>query len=534
MRTIETLFHLALADFRDRVRRFSFLILVLATGSLGYLFVPPADAQYQTLSFGDIRGIYNSPWVGAMFGVMISTLVALIAFYPLKNAVERDRQTRVGQIIAITPMRKPVYVLGKWLSNLALLVVLTAVMTAMAIAMQLVRAEETALHLWNLVVPLWAIGFPTLALVSAVAVIFECIPWLRGTWGNIVYFFLYMGVLIWTMEGMMEVSGDRVVPANDPFGISHVLSDMQRVVAQNDPNYSGALIIGGATFTETPRLFTWTGMHWADLIPGRLIWLGVAAGLATAAALPFDRFDPARRRLRRRRRGRDSGGMDEPLASDRVEIRAQSVILTPLTARANRWRPLGILVAELRLALKGLPWWWYVAMLALVVTQGVFEREIASMLLLVAWLLPVSIWSAMGTRESRHQTGALVLSVAHPLRRQFFASWLAGVIVALLAGSSTVVRLLAGGDPGRASAVLVGALFVPSLALALGVWSSTPRLFEVTYLILWYIAMNGAEALDFTGTVAAVWQPEITLAYLGASGTLLVLALIGRWRQMSG
>jgi hypothetical protein len=305
------------------------------------------------------------------------------------------------------------------------------------------------------------------------------------------------------------------------------------VVALNDPTYSGALIIGGAAFAETPRLFDWTGMRWADLLPGRLMWLGVAAVLATAAALPFDRFDPARRRLRRRQRRQDREETDEPSAPGRMEVGSQPVTLTPLTAR-NRWRPLGILNAELRLALKGLPWWWYVAMLALVVTQGVFEREIASMLLLAAWLLPVSIWSAMGTRELRHQTGALVLSVAHPLRRQFLASWLAGVLVALLAGSSTAVRLLASGDPGRASAVLIGALFIPSLALALGVWSGTPRLFEVTYLILWYIAASGAEALDFTGTTAAAWRPEITLAYLGASGALFVLALAGRWRQVRG
>jgi hypothetical protein len=34
------------------------------------------------------------------------------------NLVERDRQTGMGEIIATTPTSKPVYVLGKWLSNL--------------------------------------------------------------------------------------------------------------------------------------------------------------------------------------------------------------------------------------------------------------------------------------------------------------------------------------------------------------------------------------------------------------------------------
>jgi hypothetical protein len=116
---LRRLYHLARADFLERVRRHSFLILLGLTVYVGYLFVPPADAAYQTVSLGDARGIYNSPWMGAMFGVSISTMVALVAFYPIKNTVTRDRETQVGQIIAATPVRGPIYVLGKWLSNWA-------------------------------------------------------------------------------------------------------------------------------------------------------------------------------------------------------------------------------------------------------------------------------------------------------------------------------------------------------------------------------------------------------------------------------
>jgi hypothetical protein len=36
----------------------------------------------------------------------------------LKNAIERDEQTRVGQIIATAPLSKSLYTLGKAFSNL--------------------------------------------------------------------------------------------------------------------------------------------------------------------------------------------------------------------------------------------------------------------------------------------------------------------------------------------------------------------------------------------------------------------------------
>jgi hypothetical protein len=74
MTALRMLYHLARADFLERVRRYSFLILVGVTVYLGYLFVPPADASYQSVSLGDARGIYNSAWMGAMFGMMISCL----------------------------------------------------------------------------------------------------------------------------------------------------------------------------------------------------------------------------------------------------------------------------------------------------------------------------------------------------------------------------------------------------------------------------------------------------------------------------
>ena len=208
MKALRSLYHLARADFLERVRRYSFLILLGLTVYLGYLFVPPLDAAYQTVSLGDSRGVYNSAWMGAMYGLMISALVTLIAFYPIKNTVARDRETQVGQIIAATPARKASYALGKWLSNVALLALLLAVMTVMAVVMQWVRAEEMHVDLVALVVPLWLIAFPALSLVAAVAVLFECTPVLRGSVGNVAYFFLFMAVLIAWLVGADGTSYD--------------------------------------------------------------------------------------------------------------------------------------------------------------------------------------------------------------------------------------------------------------------------------------------------------------------------------------
>ncbi|MBM3134663.1 MAG: hypothetical protein FJZ89_05115, partial [Chloroflexi bacterium] len=110
---LHTIYHLVRADFLERVRRYSFLITIGVTVFAAYSFVPPADALYATMDLGGYRGVYNSAWIGATVALVTTLFLALAGFYLVKNAVERDLQTGVGQIIATTPLRKPLYTLGK-------------------------------------------------------------------------------------------------------------------------------------------------------------------------------------------------------------------------------------------------------------------------------------------------------------------------------------------------------------------------------------------------------------------------------------
>jgi hypothetical protein len=93
MKTMRVLCHLTWADFLERVRRHGFLIVLATTVFAGYLFVPPAGARYRVLQVGVQRGIYNSPWIGFMFGLIAAMHLPLVGFFLVKNAVERDRKT---------------------------------------------------------------------------------------------------------------------------------------------------------------------------------------------------------------------------------------------------------------------------------------------------------------------------------------------------------------------------------------------------------------------------------------------------------
>jgi len=113
------------------------------------------------------------------------------------------------------------------------------------------------------------------------------------------------------------------------------------------------------------------------------------------------------------------------------------------------------------------------------------------------------------------------------------ATWLSGWIVALLAGSGVALRLVLAGDWSALLAWAVGALFIPTLALALGAWTGSGKAFEGLYAAIWYIGpVNQLAALDFMGTTDKSVAAGVPFYYLALTVILLGLAVVGRMRQL--
>src|SRR5262249_1343647 len=150
--------------------------------------------------------------------------------------------------------------------------------------------------------------------------------------------------------------------------------------------------------------------------------------------------------------------------------RSAVVHLTPLLRSAPTSAFGRLVLAELRLALQGYRWWWYAIAFGLLAAEVVAPLSASRGLVLAfAWLWPILIWSAMGARESRSATSPLLFSSPRILFRQLPACWLAGVLIAVLTGGGAAVRLLLAADGAGVFAWCVAALFLPALALGLGV-----------------------------------------------------------------
>jgi len=516
MSTLRVIYHLARADYYERSRRYSFLVVLGLVIFLGY----QVGIGNMGIKLGQYRGAFNSAWVGSMMALMATFFLGWFGFYVINSSIARDRETGVGQIMATTPMTRPLYAIGKWISNFVVLTTMVVILMVAGIIIQFLQGESLQLDLIAFVTPFVVIVLPLIALVAAVAVLFETISFLSGGFGNIVYFFLFVMVIALAQEASLN-------PVLEPTGTVITYNHMNAELIKIHPNYEGDFTLGSGSEQIVTDTFPWNGIPWTgEMLLLRSSLLGAALLITMVAALFFDRFDPSRHKPKRTRKSAASSKpvsatVSEPLPTPR---------LTPLSAATNHFNFSNILIVELKLLLKGQRWWWYLVAGGLVIAGLFNSAETAYTIILpIAWVWPMLLWSSIGSRETRHNVQSITFASPSPVWRQLPAQWLAGFILSLVVASGVILRLIIAGDLTGLAWLLIGAIFIPSLALACGVWSHGSKLFEILYILLWYLGpINRLSQLDYLG-VTGESQP---LTFILAALALVVIAFFGRARQL--
>ncbi|MBI5033942.1 MAG: hypothetical protein HZB51_25765 [Chloroflexi bacterium] len=532
MATFHRLYHLARADFLERTRRHSFLVTLFVIVVVTYLYLPAVnDIAWIYLNLGNARPIYNSAWIGIAVAALMAEFFPLFGFYLVKNTLERDRHTGVGEIIATTPISRPLYTIGKWLSNLAVFIAIILVTLFTSLVLQFVRAEDFSIDPWALVAPFLFLILPMLAFIAALALLFETVSWLRGGFGNLVYYVVYaFVVLIGNLQGIMGVWRS-------------VYEACAVTFAQCKPDRQ--IDLGALPLANLPT-FRFDGVNWtAEIVLWRFAWLVLSFLVAWCTAFFFHRFDPSRigKTPFVRLKQMILEFIFEPrLIAENVNdakpapITAPRVMLTPLMRRdtPTRLLCLRMFIAELRLTFKGTHWLLYLIALGIIVTSFFTSLEITRLVMLpLAMVFPVLVWSSLGVREVQYHTDPIVFALPHALRGQLLTRWLVGLFVALVMASGVIARLAFVGDVVSCAAVIVGALFVPSFAIALGCWSETSKLFQSIYLFVWYLAtVQSVIYIDFMGHFPQTVMLGIPWLVAIVTIGLLVAAVFSRQRQI--
>jgi hypothetical protein len=496
------------ADLRERARATRFWAgLALIGGAVWWSF-PAAGSSYLILAInGHVRGAYSSAWIGMITAMLLSLWLSLIGFYLVRGTLARDIETRVWQLLGVTNMTRPGYLLAKWCGNMAVLLLVALAALGVGLVKQWTLAEDRTFDLVELVKPVVLIALPALGWTAACAVWFDMLPWLRRTAGNVLYFVLWLLTLGLTVGGLDGRPPGAGIGVGDPHGMAIFQQAAHR---QAGPQLREPLDAGfcmgcglGAKPLVLVRWPRWDGA--ADALPSAAGWLMLALALTAAGAPLLDgaaaRTGPARGAAARA--GRPLRWLDR------------------LTAPLRRTRTGALVGAELQRCLRERPLWWWIAQLAAAVAGGAAPAASAALAPVASWMLLLDLYARAAGTEREHRTAPLVFSAASGGRDVLVARWSMLVLLGFVATLPALVRFAFEALPA-ALALLAATLSLPTLALALGAATRGPRLFEVLMCLGAYLAFSHVPVLDvvadpvWTATLhAALLPPAAAAAWFG-------------------
>ena len=497
-----------LADLRERTRSSRFWVVLALVGAATWWRIPALQTGWVAVSIDDTRGYYSSAWVGLSLGLMYSTMLAWLGFYLVRGTLVRDFDTRVWQLLVTTPMTRPGYLLAKWASHMVVFSVVMVLGLVVGVIAQWLRAEDRSLDVVELVKPILVLSMPALAFTAFFAVLFDMVPQLRRTGGNVLFFFVWLLSFALTSINMDPSHSEWAAQTwlSDASGMTLVQRNLQDQLSLIAPGLdAGTMTIGMSTLGEGATLFTWN--HWDVAlrdIGGRLLWvlasiLGIlllAPGLDRAAARTSHQDVAANQG------GRRLAWLDR--------------LLTPLEGTAAT----SLLSAELRLVLRQRRWWWWLALGCAWIVQLFAPNDSAAIAAVVAWMISLDILARGILREKEGRTAALLFTAAQSINRLLLARTVTALAITWLAVFPLLLRLLLSA-PETAAILLLVASNVALAGLAFGAICRSARPYELLMAMLAYAGVQGLgplAAFAVSGTML-MWQ----LIALPALAALLFL-----------
>ena len=487
------------ADFLTRFRRLSTVVIFLLLSAFAYVWVPDPRSGMTLMQIRGARVLYNSAAIGMGTAMIAAIFVGLAGFYVISNAVKRDVMSRCGYVMASTTMRSGEYIAGKFLGNVLFLTLFMSGFMIASMVMQLVRGEA----------PLQPVVFATqyailipaiITYVSALAIVFESIPWLAGRLGDVFYFFFWAGSLGVVASSVERGHGwGRWVDFN---GFGFLFSFMKTRFGAEQ------MSIGHTSFDKAKAAIVFHGLY----LDGATALPRVVSTLAPLLLLPiafvfFHRFDPARTR---------AAGAKGPRSWMQRFNAIAKPMSQPFVAAPMRNRVL----ADAMLTFAAVP----LAGLAFV---AISIMTVASPLTLPIAFAVMAVFIADVASRDR-QSGTMGLLYAAPRVRERFVLWkiTSSVLVASVLLAVPIVRT-AIANPSKLPALIVGIMFVAAAATSLGIISSNAKTFIVLFLSFWYVVINDkgiTKSLDFAGFFGT---PLVSVSAIYAS-IAVVLAIVAQ------
>ena len=467
------------------------------------------------------RVLLNSAATALTSAIMGGLVFSLVGFYLISNSVSRDLQTGVGKLIAATPLSSLRYLAGKLAGNIVYLTAMATVFMIACMGMHLLRGEMPLEPI--VFVQTFGIMFlPSIPCIAAIALMFECVPFLSGRGGDVLYFFFWTLTLALPPALVSASKGHAWILAADFTGLGFFVKEIISVTGAHK------FTIGYAPYNAALSPAFFSGLKWiSEIVILRLASVFFTIPFFGIAWAAFHRFDPAR------------GSSHEKAKTGKIARLWRTVVSVWLRIVVPRggWLigPPSLVKAialDIRLTLALYPV-FFISDRHIVVLQS-FGSDECDPHFNSSHHVFHSRSSPRFNLYQRQDQEYRAIDLQRPSCRQQFVAlkFFSAFFSTALVGFIPLLRLSLD-DPFGAAAALNGMLFMASAATFLGLLTGTPKTFVVMFLLFLYTAMSSktTPAFDFAG-LQGIATPSIVLLYAAASLLIMVAAFgFEGWRM---
>jgi hypothetical protein len=487
-----------------------FVLIALATwlsfpaGSLNYLSLTAMGALTAGSNGSPLphlyRGMYTSAWIGLSIAYLMTLFSTTIGFFVVRGSISRDIETGVWQLLSTSPMPKLAYLVARWCSYITVFTLFYVCSCLVGVFAQYIRAESLYFRIADYALPYLFFVLPALALTAMVAILFEIQVNLRHTFGNILYGFIWLMVVIFFPKWFaFKEMAPYLAWVVDLVGYNA----MQEFILRELSNTASAgvvfnrvnILLGG--FVEVqPQLLSFKNQIFSlnDSL-GRGAWvllslLGIYLAslfLAQAAtknkqvSLAFDK-----------ERGATLAWMTKllsPLQNSQWGILLSSELMTILRTR-------------------NLFWWLAIFIVWFIQIFGDLSANPMRLFTLVmgvagAWLLLLDIFSRTVLRDIETNTHGFIFTSISASYKILQVRLSAVLLLTWVCTLPAILRTLIIEPLVAFNIVILGATMVV-LAMSLGALSRNPRLFELLACVCIYMTYEGLpfiNVVDLSDTI---------------------------------
>lgn len=473
---------------------------LLMMGFTLFLF-PTPEAGYAVIDIDGYRGLYNAAWMGESSALVSSWILMLVGFYIVVGDITKARETGLLALLLSARLSTKQFIILKCFSRLSLLLVLNASMLITAFVQQQFLGESAEWRFLAYIVPNIVLVVPSLLLAVAFSILFETVKSLRGKACNALYF------IVWMLISTLNIFGFSAH--------SSIASQMELALGQSSGLLSGNISIGMSPIDTMQQTFLWNGANYNLDIVLSACFQTVIAMLVVAIAI----FTANKRTLLMRNETKKT---EEKRSStyrmgDTIK-KAMSYVFTKLT------RQYPVLQAELNVLIAGLTTKQISALVAVSCFALIVPYSILQVgLLAYAAIIPIFMLSQLSVRDNVFGTHDIV-QAAISNKQIVCIRWLASTMLLGITYSALFIRLAIMGDHVALLHLLSFICFVPAFALVLATICNTNKVFELSYLVVWFAgSLNKQTAFDVIGTTGSTNAMLNTWIALGVIVSLFAL-----------